>query len=265
MTPARYQHAIDAGVYLRGVDSSHPAVKIPIDASKVGHAAVLLIIGQSNGGNHGETRHSARGHVYNFNPFDGLCYAASDPLLGATGDDGSPWCLAGDTLIEIGFARAVLLAPLCVGGATVADWAPGGPYHHRMTYCLQRLGQARFWPSHVLWHQGEANALYGTSATDYIASFRALAASLRGLGVAAPIFVATASYFAIPAGFEQHQETTRRAQAALIDAAAGIFRGPDTDIIRDRFDGCHMGKAGLEDHAKAWVGILQDHRRARGR
>ena len=129
MIPARYRHALDSGVYLRGVDSSYPGARTPIDASKVDRAAVLLIIGQSNGGNHGETRHSAKGAVYNFNPFDGLCYAASDPLLGATGEAGSPWCLAGDALIETGFARSILLAPLCVGGATATDWAPGGPYH----------------------------------------------------------------------------------------------------------------------------------------
>jgi len=45
-------------------------------------------MGQSNG-NHGEARHVARQAVFNFNPFDGLCYRACDPLLGATDVPGS--------------------------------------------------------------------------------------------------------------------------------------------------------------------------------
>ena len=94
-----YQHAIDSGVYLRGVDSSPVGGRVPAARQEIGEPAVFLIIGQSNGANHGETRHSCKEAVFNFNPFDGGCYRASDPLLGATGDLGSPWCLLADALI----------------------------------------------------------------------------------------------------------------------------------------------------------------------
>src|SRR5262249_26826993 len=139
MTPTSYQHAIDSGVYLSGVDSSCIGARLPVERSEMGDPSVFLIIGQSNGGNYGEVKHAAERPVFNFNPFDGLCYRACDPLLGATGDRGSPWCMLGDALIADGFAQSILLCPLSVGGATVGEWAPGGTYNHRMIYGIERL------------------------------------------------------------------------------------------------------------------------------
>src|SRR5262249_19660173 len=146
--------------------------------------------------------------------------------------------------------------PLSVGGSTIAEWAPGGTYHHRMTYALGRLGEAGFWPTHVFWHQGEADALYGTSAQDYAAAFTALFQSLRQLGVEAPVYVAIASFFSIPKGYRSQQNIIRGAQQSLINGHLRILPGPDTDLIRDRYDGCHMGTAGLLQHAAAWEAAL---------
>jgi hypothetical protein len=255
-----YQHAIDSGVYLRGVDSSRVGARLPVTRNEIGDPSVLLIIGQSNGGNHGETRHVARQAVFNFNPFDGLCYRACDPLLGATGDGGSPWCMLGDALIADGFAQSILLCPLSVGGATVGEWAPGGTYHRRMIYGIEKLREAGFHPSYVLWHQGEADALYGTSEDHYADAFRALVRSLRDLDIRAPIYIATASYFAVPEGYGASQAVIRRAQHSLISSEDLILPGPDTDLIRDRFDGCHMGSTGLRQHARMWQTCLRGTR-----
>jgi len=256
MIPPSYQHALDSGVYLPGVDASHIGDRHPVARAEMGEPEVLLIIGQSNGGNHGDTQFAAAEAVFNFNPFDGLCYRARDPLLGPTGEGGTPWCLMSDGLIRDGVAHSILLCPLNVGGATVGEWAPGGPYHHRLSYAVARLRQAGFAPTRVLWHQGEADALYGTSKEHYIRSFRALVGSVRALDIAAPIYVAIASYFAVPEGYAAAQAVIRGAQFAVIDAGNGIFIGPDTDRIADRFDGCHMGRQGLIDHARAWQAVL---------
>jgi Carbohydrate esterase, sialic acid-specific acetylesterase len=256
MIPQSYQHAIDSGVYLSGVDTSRVGDRRPVSRGEIGEPIALFIIGQSNGGNHGATPFAAAEAVFNFNLFDGLCYRACDPLLGATGEGGSPWCLLGDALIRDGFAESVLLCPLNVGGATVGEWAPGGPYSHRMSYGLARLREAGFEPSHVLWHQGEADALYGTSGESYVRSLQALVGSLRDLHITAPIHVAIASFFAEPAGYSAAQSVIRAAQHAVIDPGHGIFLGPDTDLIMDRFDGCHLGRRGLMDHARAWQVIL---------
>ena len=257
MQPDPYQHAIGSGVYLIGVDSSSLQGRKLVLPSQVGtDPVVFLVLGQSNIANHGESKFSATANVFNFNPFDGNCYFATDPLLGATGDLGSPLCVLGDKLIQSGFANSIVFCNLAVGGSTVREWAPGGPYHHRLTYGLSRLYEFGLTPSYVLWHQGEADAFYGTTAFDYSAAFRRLATSVRALKVFAPIFVARATYFAIPEGYEAKQQEVRRAQADLICPDELIFGGPDTDLIRDRYDGCHFSRNGLISHAQAWHEVL---------
>jgi len=259
--PSRlYQHALDSGVYLSGVDASPLLGRRPIERGSFGRrcgSVVFLIIGQSNAANHGQAaRVVADPGVYNFNLFDGLVYPAQDPLLGATGVGGSPWCLMADSLIACGFANEILLAPLAVGGATAANWAPGGPYNHRLMYALDRLASLDTLPTHILWHQGEADALFGTDGSQYIARARDLVTSIRARGINAPFYAAIATYFAVPEGFLEQQRIIRRAQHALVDAELGILQGPDTDFILDRHDGCHMNDIGLQKHAAGWVDVL---------
>jgi hypothetical protein len=61
----------------------------------------------------------------------------------------------------------------------------------------------------------------------------------------------------VPEGYGASQATIRAAQQSLIDVDKAIVPGPDTDLIRDRFDGCHMGSVGLHEHARAWTVVLQ--------
>jgi hypothetical protein len=58
--------------------------------------------------------------------------------------------------------------------------------------------------------------------------------------------------FAVPEGYGANQAIIRHAQQSLISPQQGILPGPDTDLIRDRFDGCHMGRAGPCQHAHMW-------------
>jgi hypothetical protein len=259
-----YQHALDSGVYLPGVDTSELRGRSPVEHGPFGRrpgSAVLVLIGQSNAANHGRGIQAAMQRVYNFNPFDGCCYRAADPLLGATGNEGSPWCSLADSMIAAGFADEILLVPLAVGGAAVAEWAPAGPYHHRLMYSLDRLASLDTVPTHFLWHQGEADALYGTSAGDYKARLRGLVLAIRERDISAPFYVATASYFATPEGFARQQQVIRAAQTDLPDPDIGLFSGPDTDLILDRHDGCHMDAIGLRKHADAWMGVLAPRHR----
>jgi hypothetical protein len=92
----------------------------PVSRIEVLDPAVFVIAGQSNAANHGEGRFTAGNNVFNFNLFDGQLYHAADPLLGATGNDGSPWCLLGDRLVAAGFASSIVLCPILSAGR--ASW-----------------------------------------------------------------------------------------------------------------------------------------------
>lgn len=96
----RYRHALDAGVYIPGVDASDPRDRTPIDIvfGETKRSAVFLILGQSNAGNHGLGPAAAGSQVYNFNLFGGPCSAAADPMAGATALLASRWRLLTDGL-----------------------------------------------------------------------------------------------------------------------------------------------------------------------
>jgi hypothetical protein len=67
-------------------------------------------------------------------------------------------------------------------------------------------------------------------------SFWALVDSLHRQDVWVPIYVATAAYFTVPASHEAGQAVICATQQTLIDVGRAVLPGPDTDVIRDRFD-----------------------------
>ena len=71
--------------------------------------AVILGVGQSNISNEGDPSalYEPLGEVYNFNFFDGKCYAAKDPLLGASINRSNVLTRVGDLLVERGKYRRV--------------------------------------------------------------------------------------------------------------------------------------------------------------
>ncbi len=226
----------------------------PVDCRRLAadRRIVALAFGQSNAGNFADSRSAAAAGVYNFH--EGSCYRAADPMLGADGHGGSVWPRVGDRLLSLGVARDVVFVTLGVSASSVADWAPGGRLHLRLVDAIASLRAAGLEPTHLLWHQGERDALTGTPPDAYAASFMALLDALRSRGVEAPIYVSVASYCR-----GRSSPTIASAQAGLVSAAKGIRAGPDSDAISealDRHDGCHFSARGLDRFAAAWVAAL---------
>jgi hypothetical protein len=69
------------------------------------------------------------------------------------------------------------------------------------------------------------------------------------MGVNAPLFVARASYFAVPAGYDAAQMIIHAAQVTLPNASAAI-----TLRAEWRVDGCHFSIR----HAGLWFEILTE-------
>ncbi len=213
---------------------------------------VALTFGQSNAANSVQGRHAARAGVVWF--YAGRCYAAADPLPGATGTGGSVWSRLGDRLLATGGPRRVLFAGIAEDGSELARWAPGGDLHARLLHALDDLRAAGLPPTHLLWHQGEQDMRLGTAPARYRAEFLALVAAIRAAGVNAPIYVARATYCN---GEDSPQ--LRAVQQGLIDLPRGIRAGPDTDALRGpawRRDGCHFNAAGADRHADLWRDAL---------
>ncbi|MEB3273047.1 MAG: sialate O-acetylesterase [Prochlorothrix sp.] len=211
-----------------------------------------LILGQSNAANYGETRHRSRPGVWSFH--NGTLIPAADPLPGADGDGGSVWTRLGDRLLASGFYNRVIWVPLARGGSAIAQWVPGGDLYDRIPPTIAQLHQANLGPTHVLWHQGEADAYtWNTPPALYQQRFRQLVQALRAMGITAPIYLCLATRFQ---ELDRH-EPLRRAQRELTQDP-GVYRGPDTDMLGSdyRYDGAHFSTAGLDRFADLWLEVL---------
>ncbi|MBO4220813.1 sialate O-acetylesterase [Bradyrhizobium neotropicale] len=230
-------------------------------------SAVLLLIGQSNAGNHaGQRFRSEHGErVVNF--FDGRCYLAESPLLGSDGTSGEYWTQLGNLLLDRGSFDQVVLSPLAITGSEVSRWAPGGDLNRVITDTASQLGQKGYLVTHVLWVQGEIDYVKGTNEKDYRDRFVSLVNSLRSHGVAAPVYVAIATKClgASNGGtlFHSADNPVARAQMALPDHGANLRRGVDSDALLDdldRYDDCHFSSTGQQKVASAWADLLSTTR-----
>ena len=221
--------------------------------SALSRVMVALVFGQSNAGNGGETPGKVHQNVFEL--YRDRLYEARDPLLGATGDGGSVWLPLAAKTIESGAYDAVVLVPFSVGTADIASFAPGGSLHDALLAVIGRARANGLAFTHLLWEQGEADAFGRTSGSDYRDRFAAMLASIRLLGVDAPIYVARTTRCAKV----RPSTELSSAQAALVDPAAGILAGPDLDTLgfADRYDGCHFSTEGLERAADLWLAAIK--------
>jgi Carbohydrate esterase, sialic acid-specific acetylesterase len=218
--------------------------------------AVILGLGQSNIANECDPSalYEPKGNVFNFNFFDGKCYVAKDPLLGASIDGSNVLTRLGDLLVERGNYQNVMLVPIAHGGTFVSEWAPGGRMFPRLQWTLDRLREQQIKITHIAWQQGEAEASEpNPNPTEWMRQFNAMAGAIRAAGTDAPIYVAQCTVCC-----SDPNEQIRTAQRQVVNLAARILSGPDIDLIgRDeRYDGCHLSAAGLRHAAELWYQTL---------
>ena len=155
-TPFIYQKIKDTRISQRVFNDTRGKTKVDCDTGS--NTTVILILGQSNSTNEGRGRYIPEGPVLNFNYIDGHCYLAQDPLLGASGTGGSFASRLGDKLVSLENSRQVILVPLSVGASFIDDWAPKGQLHERIFVLAEKLQQKDLIVTHILFHQGEADA-----------------------------------------------------------------------------------------------------------
>lgn len=214
----------------------------------------FLVFGNGTAANRGMPLHSCAREVYSFDSFRLRCTRASDPLAGATGNNGSIWSRLGDGLIEQGLAQRVLFVPLAFAGSQITDWIPGGSRHDRLALALSRLRKELVSPilafSAVLWQPGGAPDL---SSRAYQLHCHDIIADLRANGIFAPVFGAVAN-----------ETKVRDASEYIIpaDPATGTFAGPNLDTIRfgpgaSKLDDGVM--TNVDRAAELWLSLLSAH------
>lgn len=239
--------------YGRFIQTEHKLrVACPAQTSEM---AVLLAIGQSNAANDAEEKHMTRYPKKVVNYFEGKCYVAASPLLGATGESGEFVTLLADHLIKNHTYQSVVIISAAIGATPISRWQRGGDLNTSLLAILLESNK-NYRITHILWHQGETDFANKTSSDHYVKSFRSLVDSLSSIDVAAPIFIAISTK-CIPGWYEKNP--TALAQMSLVDNKK-IFLGANTDILledKDRRDACHFSKTGQIKTAHSYFDAIR--------
>lgn len=239
--------------------TGHPGKKAVACPAQDRKTAVLLLIGQSNTGNHAEQKHASAFGAKLLNYFNGKCYVAESPLLGTTGSAGESWTLLGNKLLAAGSFGKVILVPAGINGTPISRWQKGGDLNGMLRGVLDAV-RKRYRITHILWHQGEVDFMIKTGEGDYRRMFGSLLSSIRDQGIDAPMFASVATKCAPEWSADN---PTARAQKALPSPGQKVFAGVDTDYLvgdADRYDTCHFGASGQEKFAQAWLDIINRRR-----
>lgn len=215
---------------------------------------VILALGQSNAGNHGDLSESEDPPVAMQVGND--CAITADPLPGATGNGGSIWRHLPALLSNKLAGRKIVLSVLAVDATTIDDWTrPGSVLAQRLVEQIQALRKRGMDPDFVLWQQGEADARIKTSTSQYLGGLMRLASLLDEAGTHAPLFIARSTTCrSVPS------EAVRSAVDQAYKISPRFLPGPDTDLLLSdayRRDGCHLNASGLRSAAGAWTAVLK--------
>jgi hypothetical protein len=224
----------------------------------IGVGDIFLLAGQSNSANSGgEKMKSQTGMVMALGKKK--WHIAHDPQPLATGKGGSPWAPMGDQLVKI-WHHPIGLVSVGVGGSAVGEWDPeSGQYYPRMQEALNRLKPHGL--RAVLWHQGESDAVAGTSVDVYKRTLlKVITQSRADWGEMLSWIVARASFVPDETVPKVNFQQVRTAQTEVC-AEEKVYPGPDTDDLlgnRWRHDLLHFGREGLPEHGRRWAQVILD-------
>jgi hypothetical protein len=262
---SRVAHATRNPVNLSQFDSLgrltfHPG-KIQVDCPvQTRDTGVLLILGQSNAANHARKKFTTQYPNNVVNYFEGKCYVASSPLLGATAEGGEFITPLADQLISNGTYRNIVVIAAAVAASPISRWVRHGDLNESLIALIKDV-QTKFQITEVIWHQGEADAspLLSTTAKVYVSSFHSLVDTLSERKVRAPIFVSIATRWCNAGANWTEGNPVATGQRLLIDNQR-IFLGADTDKLvelKDRYDTCHFSESGQTKTAEAFADSIR--------
>ena len=225
--------------------------------SIIKNLGVLVTFGQSNSANSASYLVDSSEVPDVINWYEGQCYEAKSPLLGATGKNGEWISLTAQHLVKNKTYDKVIVLSLGVGGSSVAAWAEGSELNSRLLNALNDL-QKNYKVTDIVWHQGETDLMWGVGKKQYYKTFTNIESSIRKIGIKAPIFLSIASY--CKGGIYPNEIT--RSQIKIVETIDNVVLGINTDELLDsnmRYDDCHFNKNGQQLASKELASIISNY------
>ena len=220
-------------------------IKCPTQTQRTG---LLFAFGQSNSANSAEYKFKEMELNGVVNYFNGKCYVAKSPLLGATGSSGEWISLTARKLIENGTYDNVVVVSSGIGGSKIERWGSGNDLNEMVLNVFADVTK-KYKVTDIIWHQGEADRKF-THTKVYEHYFRTLVDDIRGLQINAPIFISIASVCYAREDWNYPNKITEA--QTLLAKENGVELGINTDElipISLRYDKCHFGKQAQEKAA----------------
>jgi len=217
--------------------------------------AVILVIGQSLSANHASQKFTTKYPESVINYFDGKCYVAASPLLGATNQYGEFITPLADQLIKSKKYKTIIIVASGIGGTAIIRWQYGGDLNAMISRTIDGLSKL-YKITDVIWQQGESDYQENTTTSAYINSFESLANTLLSKNIHAPIFISISSKCGLN-WIENNPVSI--AQNLLIDNKK-VFLGVNSDKllnVEDRTtDDCHLMGSGQIKIAESYANAI---------
>lgn len=235
-------------------DANRKIVSCPEPSIRLG---VVVSFGQSNSANSAGYRVKSEEVPDVINWYEGQCYEAKSPLLGATNTKGEWMSLTAQSLVEKGTYDQVIVLSLGLGGSPVTAWTKGSEANVRLLKSLKEIDK-KYTITDMIWHQGESDLSWKVGVEGYMNSFFSLETSIRDIGIHAPLFMSIASY----CGGGDYPNNVTDAQYRIIDSTLNVVLGVNTDkLISSKMrliDDCHFNKEGQIVASKALSEKISD-------
>jgi len=209
---------------------------------------VIVAIGQSNAANNGGHRFQNKDNqILNF--FNGQCFVASDPMLGATDNRGSMWIPFSKSYKT---DKTILLVSFAAGATQVSQWNDPQDLAKHFDDNMSHLTSAGYLPELFIWIQGESDI--GTKVDEYRSSLMQFMRGVQSRYPTSQIALSGTSY----CGGHQ-SKSLRAAQRKVANKLDLIWLGATDDLSAPqyRYDDCHFSQLGLEKAAAQFVKRLQ--------
>ena len=230
--------------------------KVVVDCQSANNPLVLVALGQSNIANYNdELIQTPKSNILNFNPFDGQCYEATDPLLGNSGVGGSSLTVIGHKLGEEFKSRTIVLVPLAMGASRVRDWARRGKYNILIKLAEIKLANTGVKPSAYIWQQGESEIGYqDINGHQYAKELRDVILHIRKFDSSAP-FIVSQSTICFGDSSQRQMSVSKGVKLIASEKELNAFIGPDFDKLGNQYrrDGCHFNEAGVREQTDLWI------------
>ncbi len=242
-----HQFLLDIGI--RTIEFSDSQTRIKKDISTLKQPFVILIAGQSNVANTVSSLSKSSPNIYNF--YDSALYHAQDPLLGATGKQGSLWIEVGEQLLAKTNYSEVVIINIARNNSSISDWINNGEFNNLIIQTHNSAVLYGLKPDVLLWGQGERDALDNMRKSDYQKMLTNFVNNTNKEAQSMPIIISLSSRC-----FSNTENTNiRHAQMETIKRFNFVFQGPDTDKLGTvyRYDDCHFNTQGKEINSMLWT------------